>query len=140
MVVLDEGEAADSPRCRTQAGAFAIAGLHYAYEQWTNFGRPPAPHLHEIWDDYLSMLERVPAERRHQRVHLGHNCWVIPEEEAFVTADLIERTCLVGTAAELGAKVTALDEAGLDQLVLLPPLDVKAEVVERVAREVFPLL
>ena len=86
------------------------------------------------------MLAAVPDDRRHQRIHLGHNCWVIPEEERFVTEDLIRRTCMVGTADELAEQVVALHDAGLDQLVLLPPLAEKEAVIERVAAEVFPLL
>lgn len=140
MLVLDEDETADSERCRRQTGAFAIAALHYTYEQWANFGRPPGPQYADIWDDYVALVESVPVERRHQRIHLGHNCWVIPDEEQFVTAELIERTCLVGTAGDLAERVRALDDAGLDQLVLLPPLDEKEAVIERVAAEVFPLL
>ena len=140
MLVLDEGESAGSERCRRQTGAFAIAALHYAYEQWSQFGRRPGPWLEPIWDDYTAMLAEVPEERRHQRIHLGHNCWVIPEEERFVTEELIRRTCLVGTADELAQRVAQLDEAGLDQLVILPPLDEKEAVIERIAAEVFPLV
>ncbi len=140
MLVLDEGESAGSERCKAETGAFAIASLHYAYEQWSQFGRRPGAHLAEIWDDYVAMLLEVPEERRHQRIHLGHNCWVIPEEERFVTEELISRTCLVGTATELASRVAALEDAGLDQLVILPPLDAKERVIKRVADEVFPLL
>jgi alkanesulfonate monooxygenase SsuD/methylene tetrahydromethanopterin reductase-like flavin-dependent oxidoreductase (luciferase family) len=138
MCVLDEGESAGSARCKEQTGAFAIASLHYAYEQFVNFGRPPSHTLEPFWDDYVAMLEMTPIERRHQRIHLGHNCWVIPEEEQFVTQELIERTCMVGTAAELRERVVALEAAGLNQLVLLPPLDCKEQVIARVSAEVMP--
>lgn len=133
MVVLDDGEAIDSDRVRRECGAFAIAALHYAYEQWRQYGRRPNAQLHELWDDYVDLVEQTPPERRHQRIHLGHNCWVLPEEERFVTADLIQRTCLVGTADQLRTRVAELDAAGLDQLVLLPPLDEKEKVIADVA-------
>jgi len=45
-------------------------------------------------------LSAVPEERLQQRIHAGHHCWVIPEEERFVTRELIEGCCLVGTAEE----------------------------------------
>lgn len=135
VCVLEPGEATDSPRVRAEVGAFAVAGLHYAYEQFTQLGREPARHLHDVWDDYVATLERVPRERRHLRTHLGHNCWVIPEEERFVTAALIERSCLVGEAGALRERVAELDDAGLDQIVVLPPLDVKEKVIRDVARE-----
>ncbi|MFK8024171.1 MAG: LLM class flavin-dependent oxidoreductase [Ilumatobacter sp.] len=135
VCVLEPGEAADSDRVKEQVGAFAIAGLHYAYEQFTQLGRRPPAHVRDIWDDYVAALEEVPAERRHLRTHLGHNCWVIPDEVRFVTKALIERSCLVGEPDDLRARVAELDDAGLDQIVLLPPLDAKEAVIRDVARE-----
>jgi alkanesulfonate monooxygenase SsuD/methylene tetrahydromethanopterin reductase-like flavin-dependent oxidoreductase (luciferase family) len=59
---------------------------------------------------------------------------VVPEEERFVTAELIDRTCLVGTADELRKKIDELEDAGLDQIILLPPLDEKEAVITDVAK------
>ena len=86
------------------------------------------------------MLEEVPEERRHLRIHAGHNCWVEPEEERFVTKELIERSCLVGTAAQLAGKVRDLESAGLTQIMLLPPLEAKERVLRSVAERVIPLV
>lgn len=132
--VLQPGEAVDSDRVKQQVGAFAIAALHYAYEQFAQYGRRPGAHLLDVWDDYVAAVEETPVERRHLRTHLGHNCWVIPEEERFVTRALIERSCLVGTADDLRTRVAELADAGLDQIVLLPPLDAKEEVIADAAR------
>ncbi len=132
--VLEPGEAVDSQRVRDEVGAFAIAALHYAYEQFTQFGRRPPAHLVDIWSDYVAAVEETPPERRHLRTHLGHNCWVIPQEERFVTQEVIERSCLVGTADELRSRVADLEDAGLDQIVLLPPLAAKEKVVADAAR------
>ena len=140
IVVTDEGEPLDSERVRRQAGAFAIAGVHYAYDQFTQYGRRPPAHMAGFWSDYVALVEETPAEVRHQRVHQRHNCWVIPEEEQFVTAELIGRSCLVGTPSSLARQIAALDEAGLDQIVLLPPLAEKEAVIRDVAERVMPLL
>ena len=77
---------------------------------------------------------------RHQRVHQGHNCWVTPEDEQFVTADLISRSCLVGPPDSFARQVADLDDAGLDQIVLLPPLAEKEAVIRYVAERVVPRL
>ena len=61
-----------------------------------------------------ALFEQVPEERRHQRIHAGHNCWVIPEEEQFVNADTISASCLVGTRDQLIQQLQSLDEAGLE--------------------------
>ena len=133
MVVLRDGETLSSERVKRQAGAFAIASLHYTYEQMTQFGRRPPADLSDLWDDYVRQVELTPPDRRHQRIHLGHNCWVIPEEEQFVTPELIDRTCMVGTPDQLRTRVAQLYAAGLDQLVILPPIEEKEAVIADIA-------
>ncbi|NCG38190.1 MAG: LLM class flavin-dependent oxidoreductase [Actinobacteria bacterium] len=140
MLVLEDGESLDSERVRRQTGAFAIASVHYLYEQVVQFGRRPPAHLADFWDDYVALVEQTPPERRHQRIHEGHNCWVTPEEEPFITPELIDSTCLVGTSEQLIDRIHALDDAGLDQLVLLPPLAEKEAVIRSVAEHVLPAL
>jgi alkanesulfonate monooxygenase SsuD/methylene tetrahydromethanopterin reductase-like flavin-dependent oxidoreductase (luciferase family) len=141
MVVLRPGEASDSDRVKRQCGAMAMATVHYAYDQWRETGRRPAAGpVADLWDDYTAMLAEVPEEVRHQRVHAGHNCWVVPEEERFLTRELLERSCMIGTAEQLAATLRALGDAGLDQVMILPNLDARDEVLEEVAAEVMPLL
>jgi len=140
MVVLDKGEAADSDRVKHECGAMAMATVHYAYDQYRNFGHQPPNHLSYLWDDYVEMLEAVPEERRHQRIHLGHNCWVTPEEEKFLTKDLLQSTCLIGTQDELLEKLDALSEAGMDQVMNLPNFDPRFEVLQRVAKDIIPFV
>lgn len=138
IVVLDEDEPIDSSRVKDECGAFVMASIHYAYDQWRNFGRQPAAIYRDIWPDYTALLASFPEDRRHQRIHLGHNCWVIPEEEQFVTADLIRATCMVGTRPELQARLADLAQGGLDQVMILPSFDPRYAVLERVARDLIP--
>ena len=86
------------------------------------------------------MMAQVPEDRRHQRIHAGHNCWVLPEEEKFVTKEVIQASCLVGTQDQILGQLDELDHAGLDQVMLLPPFDPRFEVIERVARDIIPQL
>jgi len=138
MVVLDEGEAIDSPRVKHECGAFAMASVHYAYDQFRNFGHQPPNYLAGIWDDYTRLLESFPEDRRHQRIHAGHNCWVIPEEEKFVTAETISASCLVGTQDQLIEQLHALGAESLNQVMLLPPFDPRYDVINRVAKDILP--
>jgi len=134
IVVLEPGEAVDSPRSRSRCDAFAIATLHYAYDQWRNFGRAPTqPAVLEVWDDYVALLAQIPEEVRHQHVHRGHNCWVVPEEERFVTRALIEASCMVGTEDDLLQRLHDLAAAGLDEVLLLPPLATRDEALREAA-------
>lgn len=140
MVVLRPGEAVDSDRVRLECGAFAMAALHYQYEQWKEAGRPDRHPPFAFWDDYVTMLDRVDPARLHQRIHQGHNCWVVDEEWPFVTAELIEAACMVGTPDELARRLNELGAAGLSQVMLLPPLAARDQTLRDVAEHVLPLL
>ncbi|MBK8961406.1 MAG: LLM class flavin-dependent oxidoreductase [Proteobacteria bacterium] len=136
MVVLNDGEARDSARVRRLCGAFAMASLHYTYDRWRQTGQPPGRAVASIWSDYCAYMAGFAEARRHQHVHRGHNCWVEAQEQRFLTADLMESTCMIGTASELIDRLGALGAAGLDEITLLPPFEPRYEVIEQVAAEV----
>ncbi len=138
--LLDPGEAPDSDRVRHECGAFAMATVHYSYDNWRQFGHSPPSFLQDIWEDYCALLAQVPEERLHLRIHEGHNCWVVPEEERFLTAEILNATCLIGTAEQIADRLAPIGEAGLDQIMLLPAWEPRYEVLERAARELGPLL
>ncbi|MFU8815347.1 MAG: LLM class flavin-dependent oxidoreductase [Pseudomonadales bacterium] len=135
MVVLDEGEAEDSARVKAECGAMAMAAVHYAYDQWRNFGHQPPGAYREIWDDYSRLLASYPEERRHQRIHAGHNCWVLPEEEQFLTRQVLEASSMIGTQGVLLQRLRDLQAAGLHQVMILPSFDTRYDVLERVGRD-----
>lgn len=136
--VLDPGESAGSARIREECGPYAMSTVHFAYDQWRELGKPPPRFLEGFWDEYCALLDAVPADRLHQRVHAEHNCWVHPEEEQFVTEELIRATCLVGTADEVVSKLKAFEAAGLNELMILPGFDLRYDVLERVGRDIIP--
>lgn len=138
--VLDQGEPIDSSRIRAEAGPMVMASIHFAYDQWRQFGHEPPPVFASIWDDYCAQLAATPDDRLHLRIHAGHNCWVVPEEERFVTAELIERTCVVGTAEDVISRLQAYGEAGLDQVMILPAFAPRYEVLDRVGKDVLPYI
>ena len=136
MVVLDPGEAIDSPRAKAECGAMAMAAVHFSYDQFRNFGRQPPAFMQGIWEDYRALIEAHPAERRHQRIHGGHNCWVLPEEERFLTPELLQATAMIGTRDALLERLHGLAEAGLDQVMILPNFDTRFDVLERVGKDI----
>ena len=136
MVILEPGEAVDSARAKAQCGAMAMAAVHYSYDQFRNFGHQPPGALAGIWDDYTALLAAEPEERRHQRIHAGHNCWVLPEEERFLTPDVLNASCMIGTREELLDRIYGLAEVGLSQIMILPNFDTRFDVLEEVARDI----
>ena len=138
MVVLEEGEAKDSERVKSQCGAMAMAAVHYSYDQYRNFGHQPPNALAGIWADYTALLESFPAERRHQRIHAGHNCWVLPEEERFLTPEVLAASSMIGTADELIERLRDLASGGLDQVMILPNFDTRFDVLEQAGAKILP--
>ncbi len=138
IVVLEPGEARDSDRVKRLCGAFAMASLHYSYDQYRNFGRSSAGSRIPGWDDYVAKMEQIPEEVRHQYVHQGHNCWVMPDEEQFLTRELMDASCIIGTREEVIDTLGTLAEEGLHQLMILPPFDPRYEVLEQVGEEILP--
>ena len=133
IVVLEQGEARDSMRVKAECGAMAMAAVHYAYDQFRNFGHQPPNAYAGIWDDYAAMLEAVPAERRHQRIHAGHNCWVLEEEARFLTPEVLSAGAMIGPRDELIERLATMHKAGLSQVVILPSYDTRFDVLESVA-------
>ena len=140
MIVKEKGEHVDSQRIKEECGAMAMASLHYAYDQWRNFGHQPPNAVSSVWEDYTKMLAEFPEDRRHQRIHLGHNCWVIPEEQQFLTKDLLQATCLIGTQEELIEKLRSLNESGLNQVMNLPSFSPRFDVLETIAEKIIPFV
>ncbi|MEZ5599291.1 MAG: LLM class flavin-dependent oxidoreductase [Pseudomonadales bacterium] len=134
MAILEPGEPVNSPRVKAECGAMAIAAVHYLYENQRNFGHQPPNAYAGIWDDYCRMIESVPEERRHQRIHAGHNCWVLEEEERFLTPDVLKAGCMIGTRDELIDRLSGLKAAGLDQIMILPSFAPRYEVLEKVGK------
>jgi 5,10-methylenetetrahydromethanopterin reductase len=133
IVVLEPGEAADSERVKRECGAMAMSAVHYAYDQYRNFGKAPPNWAREIWDEYRTLLEQFPLEKRHQRIHAGHSCWVIPEEQRFLTPPVLKASSMIGTRDEILERLTDLKRAGLNQIMVLPNLEPRFEAIEKIA-------
>jgi 5,10-methylenetetrahydromethanopterin reductase len=138
--VLERGEDLGSERVVEQCGPMAVMALHYAYERQRQFGVEPPVHLRDRWDHYVALVEQAPEARRHFRIHAGHGTYLHPDERQFATPDLIRATCLVGRPEELAEQVRALEDAGLDHVMVLPSFASRHRAMEELATQVFPLL
>ncbi len=136
MAVLEPGEDLTSDRVVEQCGPMAVMSLHYAYERQRQFAVDPPPHLRPIWDDYVALVERTPEAQRHYRTHAGHGTYLHPDEVQFVSPELIEASCIVGRLGEVVEKISELEAAGLDQVMVLPSFAARY----RAAREVGSLI
>jgi 5,10-methylenetetrahydromethanopterin reductase len=112
--VLGEGEAADSPRARAQAGPFALTFYHALMDGSLSMRVPTA--LRPLVEEYTKLYEGYqPADARYLTVHRGHFMFVRPEEERFITADMMRDMTFTGTATDLRDRVRTLRDAGFRQ-------------------------
>jgi alkanesulfonate monooxygenase SsuD/methylene tetrahydromethanopterin reductase-like flavin-dependent oxidoreductase (luciferase family) len=140
LALREPGEAADSARLVAECGAAVITGLHYLVARHLESGADPPEYARPVWKAYLDWLAETPAELRHQRLHASHYSFVDPEEARFITAELIRATCLTGTPEELVERIKALEEQGLRQIMLYPPLNRQYRVIEDFADRVMARL
>ncbi len=119
--VLQAGEPADSPRAVAQAGPRAAVLLHRAadldMEGWKNTSEVPESVADSVAGYLAAARQFQPADARYLTNHRGHFVFVKPEEQRFVTAELIRRTTFTATEQELKQRVEALRDAGWNQLV-----------------------
>jgi len=113
--VLRDGEAADGPRAKAQAGPTATIALHSLVEreQFGDLGRPLPPALAPLLDRYREIYQGYqPADARYLENHRGHLMFLRPEEQALCTAELIRATTFTATRDELRERVRELARAG----------------------------
>ena len=139
-VILEPGESLASERVLRECGPFVISSLHYLYDKVRQWGGNPPAHLRGIWDEYSQLVEATPERQRHMRIHAGHCTYMVPEEEKFVTPDLIRSTCLVGAPEEIIEQIRQLEASGLDQVMILPSLQTQYGVIEEFSRRVMAKL
>jgi 5,10-methylenetetrahydromethanopterin reductase len=116
--VLHDGEDAGSARARAQAGPLVTVMFHGLMEGTINASLMP-PDLQGALAEYRKVYESyAPADARYLQLHKLHLIDVRPEEERFVTPELIRMGTFTGTAPELRERIAALRDAGFRQLTV----------------------
>ena len=119
--VMREGESADSPRVKALAGPAAAIAFH-AFAEAEELGSlfPVPPPLQAVFDAYKEQVWRKyePADARYLENHRGHLMFLRPEEEKFMTGQIIRGMTLTATRAELVEQLKALKAAGYRQMMV----------------------
>ena len=116
--MLADGEPADSPRAKAQAGPAAAIVFHNYAEQdeLGSIGFQMPPPLKPKFDAYREVyLKYQPPDARYLSNHRGHLMFLRPEESEFLTADVIRGFTFTGTRAEQVEGLRALKAAGYRQ-------------------------
>jgi len=140
LALLQPGESLVSERVIAECGAAVITGLHYLVARHLETGEDPPEYARPMWQGYMAWLNEAPPEVRHQRLHNSHYSFVDPEEARFLTPALMQATCLCGQPEELVEQLQALEQQGLNQIMLYPPLNRQYRVIEDFAERVMARL
>ncbi len=119
--VLAEGEPPDSERALIPARIWSALRYHAAFER-----DPPSVDDLPGGAAWRRDLEDRPAGERHLDLHVGHLA-ALNERDARHVQPLRSRSVLTGTAAQLRARLSALEEAGATELIWVP----LGEAIER---------
>jgi 5,10-methylenetetrahydromethanopterin reductase len=139
--VLRDGEPFDSPREKAQAGPAAAIGFH-AYAEADELGLlfPVPPPLQAKFDAFREVYRKYePADARYLQNHRGHLMFLRPEEQEFMTGDVIRGMTFSGPAGYLIEQLQEIKRAGYRQFAFharyghdMAMLEDWAEVVAKV--------
>lgn len=138
--VLKPGESRTSERVKRLIGPFAIVLLHTVWDEHKMAAGPFAPPslfpLAKAYHDDHIMKMRTPIEKRFQEMHYGHVIFLQPGEDKYITEELLNYGSLVGTPAEIIARIKALEAVGVTNLALHIVGTDSRELIEDLGREV----
>lgn len=121
LIVLEPGEALDSPRVVQQLGPSIMANVHYLVDAARDTGIEPPDYIRPIWDDYLAFHESRDAKHRHQLLHQSHYSYIDEDEARFITPELVQTFGIVGEPDAIIEQLNALEAEGLDAICFIPP-------------------
>jgi alkanesulfonate monooxygenase SsuD/methylene tetrahydromethanopterin reductase-like flavin-dependent oxidoreductase (luciferase family) len=93
-----------------------------------------------VWEDYLRRVASFSLREnaRFRQIHEGHGTFLQPDERKYVTPEAIRGTCIVGEPDEIVAQIRAMEQAGIREVLLLPPADTQREVFRDFAQQIMP--
>jgi alkanesulfonate monooxygenase SsuD/methylene tetrahydromethanopterin reductase-like flavin-dependent oxidoreductase (luciferase family) len=143
-VVLRPGETLSDARVIDVAAPYAVMAIHFVYEIWRFTGNDEVvpEYMKTVWEEYCDHVNAmdVPPEKLHQVLHTGHGSFCTPAERKFVTPDTINGSMMAGEPDEIAEQIRAAEQAGLDEISLLPGLEHAREVARDFAERVIPIL
>jgi 5,10-methylenetetrahydromethanopterin reductase len=127
-VVLDPGEALDSPRVLATAGPGVAILYHLAYER----GDDSLAQLPN-GERFAQLVAAVPEAERHLAVHTGHLSQLNEIDRQVLTTEMLSRSALAHQAADVPAWLDHYAAMGVTELAYEPMGDIP-EALTRLAR------
>ncbi|HVV20904.1 MAG TPA: LLM class flavin-dependent oxidoreductase [Pseudonocardiaceae bacterium] len=131
--VLDDGEDRYGDLARDTMGHVALALLTFAADN-PGFGESLEP---DEADAVRRLLERRGTAstdpNRHATLYRNYLGRIDPEDRDLVVPSLVDKLGLVGTREELSARIAAMEQAGIDEIVIQPVVEPEREMAELAA-------
>jgi alkanesulfonate monooxygenase SsuD/methylene tetrahydromethanopterin reductase-like flavin-dependent oxidoreductase (luciferase family) len=128
--VLAEGEDRHSDLAKDTMGHIAMALLTFAADN-PAFGDSLEPD--EV-DAVQRLLRRrgttATATDRHKTLYRNYLGRIDPEVRDLVVPSLVDKLALIGTPDELRERVAAMEQAGIDEIVIQPVVDPEREMAD----------
>ena len=87
-------------------------------EGWINTS-PMPDSVKDVLQGYVEAARKFePADARYLMNHTGHCIAVKPEEDRFITSELIRTTTFTGVEQDITQRMEAMRDGGLSQLVI----------------------
>ena len=133
LYVLDEGEAPHSDAARDATGHLVLSLLAFAADTPAFADRlGPAER-----DAVRRLMDRrgttADAPDRHTKLYPGYLGRIAPQDRDLILPSLMNNLALVGTRDDLRARITTLRQAGVDELLIQPVIDPRAEMAQLAA-------
>ncbi|TYB45311.1 LLM class flavin-dependent oxidoreductase [Actinomadura chibensis] len=128
--ILGEGEAPDGDAARDATGHLVMSLLAFAADT-PAFADQLGPAEREAVRQLLDRRGTTPdAPDRHTRLYPNYLGRIAPQDRDLILPSLMNALALVGTRDDVRARVTALQQAGVDELLIQPVIDPPAEMAQ----------
>ena len=116
--VLDPGESPDAPRVIAAAGPGAVLPYHAAFEHavYHRLDSTTLPHA----DRWLEVVQALPEQERHLRIHEGHLTSLNEIDARVVTGEVIMAHTFTGEADDVRSRLTKFAETGVTEVAFHP--------------------
>jgi alkanesulfonate monooxygenase SsuD/methylene tetrahydromethanopterin reductase-like flavin-dependent oxidoreductase (luciferase family) len=115
-----------------------MVALHALYERVQNPAAAPEA-TRAIFSEYAAFIDQQrqrAGKNYYLELHDGHGLYLRPEEERFVTPEVIRATTMTASPEELCERIQALAAAGVKQIALLPAMGTFEDFVREFAEKV----
>ncbi|MCP2357574.1 alkanesulfonate monooxygenase SsuD/methylene tetrahydromethanopterin reductase-like flavin-dependent oxidoreductase (luciferase family) [Nonomuraea thailandensis] len=134
--VLGEDEDPRGDAARDATGHIVLPLLAFAADTAADTAADARPFAEQLGPEEREVVRRLLDRRgttatapdRHTKLYLNYLERIAPEDRDLILPSLMSTLALVGTRDDLRARITTLEQAGIDELLIQPVIDPPTEM------------